>query len=149
MVQPPLLSDAQNQMGLRNLLQTAFPKLRTDRSWFVRFKQSDCGCERFVELYHQSYQQRAPKDMQVVSVDFLSSRFSEQDRRQISQWIPATPSVVVFASDGGIRYFGPYHQEGICNVENSYLEPVLEAMQRGQPLSILNTLVFGCFCATR
>ena len=148
MVQPPLLSEPQNQASLRAILQTGFPKLRNDRKWFVRFLQPDCGCERFVELYHQSFSNRAPQDMQVATVDFSSTIFTDAQLKQISAWVPATPAVVVFDLDGSIRYLGPYHQEGICSAENSYLEPVLESMVKGKPLSVLNTLVFGCFCST-
>jgi|TARA_Y100000589_G_scaffold119442_1_gene113719 hypothetical protein len=149
MQQPPVLADMAQQTALRTLLRQRFPELEDGRSWFVRFKQDDCGCERFVELYHQRFTAEAnPAQMQVVAVDLAAGGFGAADRRLLAQWIPATPSVVLFNPRGQIQYFGPYHQDGICNAENSYLEPVLQALRSGQELTVLNTLVFGCFCST-
>lgn len=149
MQQPPLLAEQEQQRRLSEWLRQRFPQLQSDRAWFVRFKQSDCQCERFVELYHQSFVSQADATtMQVVTVDLSTDSLSEQERVLIQTLIPATPSVVLFGPNGAVIYFGPYHQEGICNAENSYLEPVLQALQQGQDLVVLNTLVFGCFCAT-
>ncbi|RLT95126.1 DUF6436 domain-containing protein [Ketobacter sp.] len=148
--QPPLLADSARQQALREQLRQHFPQLQDGRAWFVRFKQSGCQCERFVELYHQSFSARAdPARMQVISVDLAQDTFTPEQLSFITEVIPATPSVALFNPQGAVNYFGPYHQEGICNAENSYLEPVLQALAQGQDLSILNTLVFGCFCSTR
>lgn len=148
MQQPPVLSDPLQQQALRAVLQARFPALQPGKAWFVRMKQSACGCERFVELYHQSFAQQADPDvMQVVTLELDSPALSVAERDLLQTQVPATPSVVLFNAAGEIAYFGPYHQEGICNAENSYLEPVLQAMAQGQTLSVLNTLVFGCFCS--
>lgn len=148
MQQPPVLAEPSQQQALRRLLQHHFPQLQAEQSWFVRFMQSDCGCERFVELYHQSFAAQAdPSTMQVVSVDLTAGLFTPTEQTLLQQVIPATPSVVLFDPQGQVVYFGPYHQEGICNAENSYLEPVLQALRQGQELTVLNTLVFGCFCS--
>lgn len=150
MQQPPVLADARQQQSLRGLLQRHFPQLQQGTAWFVRIKQAGCGCERFVELYHQSFAAQAdPAEMQVVVVDLSDQALTEAELKLLQTLIPATPSVVLFNSDAEVVYFGPYHQDGICNAENSYLEPVLQALQQGQSLSVLNTLVYGCFCHTR
>ena len=149
MQQPPFLAEESKQQGLRNLVQQHFPQLEQGRPWFVRFKQADCQCERFVELYHQSFAAQADvKPMQVVTLDLSEDGLSAETLAFIRSVIPATPSVVLFNHQGEVVYFGPYHQDGICNAENSYLEPVLQALQQGQELTVLNTLVFGCFCST-
>lgn len=149
MRQPPLLSEPVQQQAIRDILQQRFPLLTSGRSWFVRVKQSDCGCERFVELYHKSFAARADKDrIQVVTLDLSESGLSVDQQTLVHRLIPATPSVVLLNPQGQIVYFGPYHQEGICSPDNSYLEPVLAALQQGQSLSVLNTLVYGCFCPT-
>ena len=44
MQQPPVLADMAQQSALRTLLRQRFPELEDGRSWFVRFKQDDCGC---------------------------------------------------------------------------------------------------------
>lgn len=150
MQQPPVLSEPVQQRALRSLLRARFPELQAGTAWFVRMKQSDCGCERFVELYHQSFAQQAdPEGMQVVTLQLDRNELSDSERTLIRALVPATPSVVLFDPQGSVIYFGPYHQEGICNAENSYLEPVLQSLRQGTPLSVLNTLVFGCFCSVR
>ncbi|MCP5016809.1 MAG: hypothetical protein GY938_16305 [Ketobacter sp.] len=150
MQQPPMLSEASEQQQLRAILQRRFPQLQQGKAWFVRIKQQDCSCERFVELYHQSFAAQAdPAEMQVVVVDLSDQALTEAELKLLQTLIPATPSVVLFNSAAEVVYFGPYHQDGICNAENSYLEPVLQALQQGQSLSVLNTLVYGCFCHTR
>jgi len=147
MQQPPVLAEPRQQQLLRDLLQRHFPQLQPNTAWFVRMKQADCGCERFVELYHQSFSAQVdPAAMQVVEVDLSGDGYTHDELRLLQTLIPATPSVVVFNSAAEVAYFGPYHQEGICNAENSYLEPVLQALQQGRNLSVLNTLVYGCFC---
>jgi len=148
MQQPPVLADPLEQQALRNLLQQRFPQLQPGKAWFVRMQQSDCGCERYVELYHQSFAAQADAEiMQVVALDLATESFSTMEKQLLKRLVPATPSVVLFDPQGSVIYFGPYHQEGICNAENSYLEPVLQSLQNGQTLAILNTLVFGCFCS--
>lgn len=147
MQQPPVLSDLQEQQALRHLLQRRFPQLQSGKAWFVRMQQRDCGCERYVDLYHRSFAAQVDQAvMQVVALE-LSGGISAAEHDLLRRLIPATPSVVLFDPRGAVIYFGPYHQEGICNSENSYLEPVLQSLHTGQTLSILNTLVFGCFCS--
>ncbi|RLU03546.1 MAG: hypothetical protein D9N11_03535 [Ketobacter sp.] len=147
MQQPPVLAEPSKQQMLQRLLQQQFPQLENGRAWFIRFKQSDCQCERFVELYHQSFAAQADaKTMQVVTLDLAKDAVDAETLGFIREVIPATPSVALFNPQGEVIYFGPYHQDGICNAENSYLEPVLASLRQGQELTVLNTLVYGCFC---
>jgi hypothetical protein len=146
MEQPPVLFSQQDQQALRQLLMQQFPNLKEGSAWFIRFRQPDCGCERFVELYHQSFVAQADASMQVVTLDLQAATLSTAMLQQLQKWVPATPSVAVFDRDATLNYFGPYHQDGICNADNSYLEPVLLSMREGNPISVLNTLVYGCFC---
>jgi len=148
MQQPPLLSEPARQAALQQWLQQQYPQLQSGRSWFVRVRQATCSCERYVELYHQSFVRQQAGDMQVVTLDLDEAVIDAPSLAMLRQLIPATPSVVLFNAAAEVVYFGPYHQEGICNAANSYLEPVLQALQQGQDLKVLNTLVFGCFCPT-
>lgn len=145
MMFPHRLYMTEEQKALRELIQKQFPELEDDAVWFVRFKQSHCGCERFVELYHQAFARQS--EHQVVSLDLDSSELKPYERRQLQQWVSATPAALVFQANGELAYFGPYHQEGVCNADNSYLEPVLRQLNQGQQPSIINTLVYGCFCS--
>jgi hypothetical protein len=123
----------------------------TQAPLFIRFRQNNCRCEQLVDAYHQL--QTPLLQQQGYQVLTLEQDELEQLARtelpELLQWITATPAVMVVDRQGTLAYFGPYHQEGVCNSENSYLEPVLRALQSGQPVNIVNSLVFGCFCPTQ
>lgn len=117
-------------------------------SLFIRFAQPDCPCEQFVDGYHQLMQPLLRKQgfgvltLQPEQMTQLAASLGQE----LWQWIPATPAILLLDHQRTVAYFGPYHQAGICNSENSYLEPVLAALQARQPVNIINTLVNGCFC---
>nr|MBO2510302.1 hypothetical protein [Gammaproteobacteria bacterium] len=61
--------------------------------------------------------------------------------------LPASPAVGIWDGEGRLAYFGPYSEGAVCNSANSFIEPVLEALAAGRPVSAANTLASGCFCA--
>src|SRR5690606_23989664 len=103
-------------------------------------------CERFVESYHAELAMTLHGRLQVVTLALDDPRLDAKSLAQLSHWIPASPAVAVFDGNGQLAYFGPYHQDGICGAENSYLEPVLATFHQPEFRAILNTLVYGCFC---
>lgn len=148
MQQPPIIAELSQQAAIRQMLRHHVPQLNSGQAWFVRLKQSHCACERFVELYHQGFVGRySHLPVQVASLDLAYGQYSESERKLLNRLIPSTPSVLLFDANANLLYFGPYHQTGICSAENSFLEPVLNAFQNGEFLSVLNTLVYGCFCS--
>jgi len=144
MVQPPALEAPAAQLELLAVLQEVLPPQDPTRPLLLRLRQQSCRCERFVEPYHRQLTERVRKQIQVVTLEL--DELAPALRVQIARWIPATPSVLVFNSHQQATYFGPYHQDGICSADNSFLEPVLDALLNGEELSVFNTLVFGCFC---
>lgn len=144
--QPPPLSHADQQHRLRQFLSAQFPQLDPAKVWLVRFRQGDCRCERFVDQYHQQLTQQRTPFLQSVTLDLQDPQLDQATRHWLHESITASPAVAVFDPHGELAYFGPYHQEGICSADNSFLEPVLALLQQHQTASILNTLVYGCFC---
>jgi len=144
MVQPPALATPATQAELWAALQDLLPPQEPNRPLLLRMRQQSCRCERFVEPYHQQLAERLQHQMQVITLEL--DELSPARRTQIARWIPATPSVLVFNNRREATYFGPYHQDGICSADNSFLEPVLDALLNGEELVVFNTLVFGCFC---
>lgn len=133
----------------KTALITLQPDLSFSRPVFIRFTQAGCSCEKLVDAYHQLQTPLLQQQgYQVLTLDRAQLDRMHTSLPQLWQWISATPAVMVLDAQGGLAYFGPYHQEGVCNSENSYLEPVLQAVTDRQPVNILNTLVFGCFCST-
>lgn len=63
-----------------------------------------------------------------------------------SAGIPASPAVAIWDQQGQLAYFGPYSEGLTCNSSNSFIEPILEALSAGRPVSASNTMAVGCFC---
>lgn len=63
-----------------------------------------------------------------------------------SELIPASPAVGIWDQQGQLAYFGPYSEGFTCNADNSFIEPILEALAAGRPVRAANTLAVGCFC---
>lgn len=60
--------------------------------------------------------------------------------------IPASPAVAIWDERGRLAYFGPYSEGLTCNANNSFIEPILEALTAGRTVNASNTLALGCFC---
>lgn len=63
-----------------------------------------------------------------------------------SELLPASPAVAIFDRTGQLAYFGPYSEGAVCTSSNSFIEPILEALQQGRPVAAANMLASGCFC---
>ncbi|NRH26538.1 DUF6436 domain-containing protein [Pseudomonas sp. MS19] len=63
-----------------------------------------------------------------------------------SDKIPASPAVAIWDSSGKLSYFGPYSEGATCTSGNSFIEPILEALSAGLPVSASNMLAVSCFC---
>jgi len=63
-----------------------------------------------------------------------------------SELIPASPAVAIWDTNGRLAYFGPYSAGATCTSSNSFIEPLLEALSAGRPVTASNNLALGCFC---
>jgi hypothetical protein len=63
-----------------------------------------------------------------------------------SEMIPVSPAVAIWDREGRLAYFGPYSEGATCTSSNSFIEPILDALADGRPVSASNTLAVGCFC---
>lgn len=63
-----------------------------------------------------------------------------------SERLPASPAVAIWDRQGQLAYFGPYSEGATCNSGNSFIEPILEALNAGRSVNASNTLAVGCFC---
>jgi hypothetical protein len=64
-----------------------------------------------------------------------------------SEQIPASPAVAIWDRSGKLAYFGPYSEGLTCNSSNSFIEPILQALNEGREVSATHTLAVGCYCA--
>ena len=63
-----------------------------------------------------------------------------------SEQIPASPAVAIWDRSGKLAYFGPYSEGLTCNASNSFIEPILQALDEGRAVSATHTLAVGCYC---
>lgn len=63
-----------------------------------------------------------------------------------SEQLPASPAVAIWDHDGNLAYFGPYSEGAVCNSNNSFIEPILTALNEGRRVQASNTLAVGCYC---
>jgi len=63
-----------------------------------------------------------------------------------SEQIPASPAVAIWDRAGKLAYFGPYSEGLTCNSSNSFIEPILQALNEGRAVNATHTLAVGCYC---
>jgi len=52
-----------------------------------------------------------------------------------SEQIPASPAVAIWDRSGKLAYFGPYSEGLTCNSSNSFIEPILQALNEGRAVN--------------
>ncbi|QZI71041.1 DUF6436 domain-containing protein [Pseudomonas protegens] len=63
-----------------------------------------------------------------------------------AEQIPASPAVAIWDRNGKLAYFGPYSEGLTCNSSNSFIEPILQALENHRQINATHTLAVGCYC---
>lgn len=63
-----------------------------------------------------------------------------------AEHLSASPAIAIWDRNGKLAYIGPYSEGATCNVSNSFVEPVLQALSQGRPANTTHTLAVGCYC---
>lgn len=63
-----------------------------------------------------------------------------------AEQVPASPAVGIWDRSGALAYFGPYSEGLTCNFGNSFIEPILQALEDGRQVNATHTLSAGCYC---
>ena len=63
-----------------------------------------------------------------------------------AEQIPASPAVAIWDRNGKLAYFGPYSEGLTCNSSNSFIEPILQALESDRQINATHTLAVGCYC---
>ncbi len=63
-----------------------------------------------------------------------------------AEQLPASPAVAIWDTHGQLAYFGPYSEGAVCSSDNSFIEPVLEALLDGRTVNSPGGLAVGCYC---
>lgn len=64
-----------------------------------------------------------------------------------AEQVPASPAVGIWDRSGKLAYFGPYSEGLTCNSSNSFIEPILKALETGREVNATHTLAVGCYCS--
>ncbi|NBB09090.1 DUF6436 domain-containing protein [Pseudomonas sp. SLFW] len=60
--------------------------------------------------------------------------------------ITSSPAVAIWDRQGNLAYFGPYSEGLVCNAQNSFIEPILQALKADRPVNAMHTMAVGCYC---
>jgi hypothetical protein len=60
--------------------------------------------------------------------------------------ITSSPAVAIWDRQGNLAYFGPYSEGLVCNAQNSFIEPILQALKADRPVNATHTMAVGCYC---
>jgi len=63
-----------------------------------------------------------------------------------TEQLPASPAVGIWDSNGELAYIGPYSEGAVCSSDNSFVEPILEALLAGRKVRATHSLAVACFC---
>lgn len=63
-----------------------------------------------------------------------------------SAQLPASPAVGIWDAQGNMAYLGPYSEGAVCSSDNSFVEPILEALLDGRTVRATHSLAVACFC---
>lgn len=63
-----------------------------------------------------------------------------------AEHLPASPAVAIWDRAGKLAYVGPYSEGATCTSSNSFIEPIIEALLAGRPVSSTGGLAVGCYC---
>ncbi|MFL9813935.1 thiol-disulfide isomerase [Stutzerimonas sp. VN223-3] len=63
-----------------------------------------------------------------------------------SEKLPASPAVGIWDRRGRLAYIGPYSEGAVCSSDNSFVEPILEAILAGRQVRATHSLAVACFC---
>lgn len=160
-IEQQLLSDSLQQ------LLSPIKQNNSDTAYLLHFWQPGCSCNRFNQSHvndiaakyqHRSFQLvtiTSPhpdySDSQLIQMatDEFGSKVIIDHQRLLTgkARIPAAPAAAVMDSKGRLAYFGPYSDSTFCGIGGTaFVEKVAELIIQGETPSLLNTMVFGCFC---
>lgn len=60
--------------------------------------------------------------------------------------LPASPAVGIWDRNGELVYIGPYSEGAVCSSDNSFVEPIVEAVLVGRTVRATHSLAVACFC---
>ncbi|WP_416421481.1 DUF6436 domain-containing protein [Pseudomonas sp. App30] len=91
---------------------------------------------RFYSVQRQSSRGNLPRSLGITSLPDLPG----------SDRISASPAVAIWDRAGKLAYFGPYSEGAVCSSSNSFIEPILKALDTGLTVQATHMFAVGCYC---
>lgn len=112
---------------------------KTGQVTVVHFVDPDCPCSKYSAPHIQALEQKWN------SVDFktVTEGGSDEMNRMLEAFVPASPAVAMWNSQGELQFFGPYTAGEFCGEGEDLLSKALGSPGEGQ---WLNQEAVGCFC---
>ncbi|MDA0427457.1 DUF6436 domain-containing protein [Stutzerimonas frequens] len=123
---------------------------------FVHFWDPGCPCnvgnqqhlqellERFADQPVTFYEVRKPGSQGRLPQPLASLKALEGVIG--AEQLPASPAVGIWDQHGELVYIGPYSEGAVCSSDNSFVEPILEAVLAGRKVRATHSLAVACFC---
>ncbi|MDL2188672.1 DUF6436 domain-containing protein [Pseudomonas sp. ChxA] len=122
----------------------------------VHFWDPACPCNVGNQQHlGELIEQYAPQDVEFYALQKAGShgqlpdnlrKMKPLDALLGADQVPATPAVGIWDRSGKLAYFGPYSEGLTCNSSNSFIEPILKALEAGREVDATHTLAVGCYC---
>jgi hypothetical protein len=105
----------------------------------AHYVDSGCPCTRFSKPHIEELEQRWN------AVEFKTVTLGGESELNLAfaKFIPASPAVAMWDSEGSLKFFGPYTAGEICGEGDDLLSKALANPGEGQ---WLNQEAVGCFC---
>jgi len=161
-----IIEEDKLKISLTSLL-TPLRQSAPDKAYLLHFWQPGCSCNRFNQAHvNEIATKYRNKNFQLVTIASPHPDYSDQqliqmakeefashviiDQQQLLRGrarIPAAPAAAVIDKKGNLAYFGPYSDSTFCGLGGTaFVERVADLLMQGEAPSLLNTMVFGCFC---
>jgi len=111
----------------------------------VHWQDSSCSCTKYSYSHIEDLKRDLPNfEHIVVSKD--NWQMAAAEIKQLFDFVPASPSVMVFDQMGELAYFGPYSGGAVCGSGEDYVEKTANLLDQGQNPHWVNQESIGCLC---
>lgn len=117
--------------------------------------QAGCPCNGGHEDYLQSMTERfSARGVVFARAGAVSKEGLPPVLQKMAHWPipeqwenwPGAPAVAIWDAAGKLAYVGPYSEGAHCSRDSSFIEPVIETLLAGRPVSIVTQDTVACLC---
>ncbi|XOV77609.1 MAG: DUF6436 domain-containing protein [Aestuariibacter sp.] len=107
-------------------------------STVIHITEPDCPCFAISQPHRKSVAALA------TTYNFENQHIDWNEA--MSDYVPASPAVVVISDNGRLAYFGPYSSGAFCTADNGLVEPFIKGKRQTLPGAVVITDAIGCYC---